>query len=231
MTRRITGAAVARTALLVALLALGAACGAAGSPVAALRPQDRPPAATAEMTSSASPSATSTGAPPTGPTGPPTTASPAARPVTAADRALVAAFLRFAHEPSAGTAHRVRFAGTVRLGLSGEARRVVPRRALADRGTWRLRIDPRRGWRGRDGAVDVLALARTAAAGHDVTVGPHRHCASPPVPAPRQTAGLRRVALQPRLAADASCLDWWTVDLFVDGDGRVRAVTADVWEP
>jgi hypothetical protein len=49
------------------------------------------------------------------------------------------------------------------------------------------------------------------------------------VPPPIQVADLRRVSVQPR--DTESCLQWWTVDLFLTPDGKVAAVTLDLWEP
>jgi hypothetical protein len=61
------------------------------------------------------------------------------------------------------------------------------------------------------------------------TVGPNRHCVSPPVPPPRAAASLRRISVQP--AAIESCLQWFTVDAFVSVEGEINAITLDVWEP
>jgi hypothetical protein len=58
---------------------------------------------------------------------------------------------------------------------------------------------------------------------------PHPHCAAAPVPPPEEAAGLTRLWAQPR--NPDGCLDWWTVDVFVDGAGRIRVVTLDLWEP
>ncbi len=68
---------------------------------------------------------------------------------------------------------------------------------------------------------------------HDytVTVGPHPHCASPPQAAPDGYGNHTRIGLQPVLDDDASCLDWYTVDLFVSSTGAVEAITFDTWEP
>lgn len=49
-------------------------------------------------------------------------------------------------------------------------------------------------------------------------------------PAPDGLADLRRVSVQPELG-DRSCLEWWTVDLFVADDGSIAAVTMDLYEP
>jgi len=42
-------------------------------------------------------------------------------------------------------------------------------------------------------------------------------------------ADLRRVSVLPRDME--SCLQWWTVDLFLTLDGKIAAVTLDLWEP
>jgi hypothetical protein len=62
-----------------------------------------------------------------------------------------------------------------------------------------------------------------------VTVGPHDLCASPPVAAPPERGGLRRVSVQP--VGDIPCLMGWTVDLFLTDEGRIAAVTLDFGEP
>jgi hypothetical protein len=42
---------------------------------------------------------------------------------------------------------------------------------------------------------------------------------------------MRRVSVQPAAGSIDSCLDWFTVDLFVTRSGEVAAVTLDLWEP
>jgi len=61
------------------------------------------------------------------------------------------------------------------------------------------------------------------------SVGPHSHCASPPIAPPSRVAHLRRVSVQP--AVIESCLQWWTVDLFLSPNREIVAVTMDLWEP
>jgi hypothetical protein len=83
-------------------------------------------------------------------------------------------------------------------------------------------------FRGRDGEMSALQLL----AGDDVVqvlAGDHPHCASPPLPAPAGYEEHRRVSIQP--IEHSSCLQWWTVDLFLDDDGRIAAVTLDLWDP
>ena len=72
----------------------------------------------------------------------------------------------------------------------------------------------------------------TRLAAHDditIGVGPHNHCAGSARPAPAGYESLRRISIQP--AAIDSCLEWWTVDLFVTDDGLISAITYDLWEP
>ena len=74
-------------------------------------------------------------------------------------------------------------------------------------------------------ALDLLAKNGPTT----IAVGPHPHCASPPVPPPTDLVGSRRVSVQP--TGIDTCLLWWTVDLFVSPAGRIEAVTLDLWDP
>ena len=73
--------------------------------------------------------------------------------------------------------------------------------------------------------LDLLARNRSLRIG----VGPHRRCVSPPLPPPRSVAGLRHVSVQPRRID--SCLQWFSVDMFVTRSGKIAAVTLDLYEP
>jgi hypothetical protein len=64
-----------------------------------------------------------------------------------------------------------------------------------------------------------------------VTVGPHEHCAAPPAPVPTELASAKQLSFTPVYENIHSCLEWWSVDLFVDSSGRIVAVTLDLWEP
>ncbi|OGO73385.1 MAG: hypothetical protein A3G84_05105 [Chloroflexi bacterium RIFCSPLOWO2_12_FULL_71_12] len=90
-----------------------------------------------------------------------------------------------------------------------------------------LHADHFRGRSGPFSALELLARREPTT----VWVGPHPHCASPPAPPPTDFASLRRVSVQPSQPRDDTCLSWWTVDLFVSVDGRVAAVTLDLWDP
>jgi hypothetical protein len=127
------------------------------------------------------------------------------------------------------------FADEVALGLADQVIARRPRDELLDPEAWSLGADlPFRGRVGPYSALDTLAEWNVNAAGilireMRVTVGPHEHCASPPVPAPAELTGLRRVSVQP--VGDIPCLMGWTVDLFLTDEGRIAAVTLDFGEP
>lgn len=144
---------------------------------------------------------------------------------TDADRALTDALIEFARAPSATALADVPLTDEVALGLADELHGTVRRDALSDPGDWAIDEPVFRAYSGPFSALDLLAQDRPT----QTLVGAHPHCASPPVPAPEGFADHRRVSLQP--VDGSSCLEWWTVDLFVAGDGRIEAVTLDLWEP
>lgn len=144
------------------------------------------------------------------------------------DEQLVAAFQAFARDPREHSA-TVPFAEVVHLGLGERIERTIPREAISDTGAWVI-ADEEVFFRASAGplsALDFAIRSDTVA----VQSGEHAHCASPPVPAPAEAAHWRRVSFQPELGRDASCLEWWTVDLFLNPAGEVAAVTLDFWEP
>lgn len=142
---------------------------------------------------------------------------------TGPDIAVVDMLVAFAR--AEGDLASVSFAEEVQLGLGDML--VVSRTPaeLADQGAWSLDLEPFRARTGPFSALEVLAEERPRV----IIVGPHNHCASPPVPAPAGYEALRRVSVHP---ADAtSCLEWFTVDLFMDDHGAIEAITLDLFEP
>jgi hypothetical protein len=144
---------------------------------------------------------------------------------TSDDLSLVDSLVAFAGDPSESTWSALPFAPEVALGLADEILIRVDADALFDPQTWVLEKEPFRARTGPYSALDLLASTGAV----DVSVGPHDHCASPPVPAPDGFEDLRRVAIQPVEAT--SCIEWFTVDLFVDGDGVIQGITLDLYEP
>ena len=166
----------------------------------------------------------------------PTTAGPRASPahpraggrVAAAERETADRFIAFAKRPTANNLDQIKFAEEVLLGLGPDIiRGTRTLTALADPPAWRLQPESEyfRAAVGPFSAIDTLADAGAVR----VTGGPHAHCASPPMPPPDQVAALRRISIQP--TGTDSCLEWWTVDLFLTDIGSMAAVTIDVWEP
>ena len=142
-----------------------------------------------------------------------------------ADVAPLRALVRFARSPSDATWSNVPFADDVYLGL-GDLLERRSARELRDPEAWKL---DRRLFRGGVGPFSAIELLAEDNRPLRFSVGPHPHCASPPVPPPRAVATLRRMSVQPRRIQ--SCLQWFTVDAFVTREGEIRAVTLDFWEP
>lgn len=141
------------------------------------------------------------------------------------DRKLTEAVVEFARSPSASTHAEIPFADDVALGLADALVRQVDASSLADPQGWVIDEELFRAYTGPFSALDLLAQDRPM----ETVVGQHPHCVSPPVPPPSGFEGHRRVSIQP--TDGTSCLEWWTVDLFVAGDGAVEAVTMDLYEP
>jgi|GEM_PF-2721069 len=145
--------------------------------------------------------------------------------VTDQDRALIEAFRRFAEVPSDATLRALPLAADVRLGLADELVTSRTPAQLADPEAWTLEAETFRAYVGPFSALELLARGEPL----EVSVGAHLHCVSPPVPAPGEVAQLRRVSAQPRNVD--SCLQWSTVDLFINADGLVEAITLDLYQP
>jgi hypothetical protein len=144
-----------------------------------------------------------------------------------AEEQLIDAFVEFAARPSDTTFAALPLAETVALGLGSEIISVVAKSTLRDAGTWELDLEHFRAAVGPFSAFPRLARMGD----YQVIVGPHNHCASPPLPAPAGYEDLTRISIQPADGSIDSCLMWTTVDFFVSPDGEVAAITHDFWEP
>jgi hypothetical protein len=153
-----------------------------------------------------------------------TSATPEIDP-TETEQALLDALVRFARSTDPADLDGVPFAGEVALGLGPQPVLFRSREELADPDNWVLDQAIFRGYVGPFSALEQLRRD----AEFSVTVGPHPHCASPPMPPPPGLEDHRRLSLQP--ASTRSCLQWFTVDLFLDADGVVDAITVDFYEP
>lgn len=151
---------------------------------------------------------------------------------TPEDEQLIAALRQFAKAPGPDTAAAIPFVDKVAIGLGPEVHQERASEDLADADAWTIEmgLDGGESFRGVAGQLSALPLLADANAENStVTVGDHPHCGSPPVPPPEELAELRRISIQP--AHWESCLQWWTVDLFVTDDGRIAGLTHDLWEP
>lgn len=157
------------------------------------------------------------------------------------DAVLVREFVQFANNPRERPFRW--FRARVRLGLGPHLLEHRTREQLRSDSAWVLGGEDTlfRAYVGPFSALETVRRHVEVAAteglhgsdAYTVRVGPHRHCASPPVPPPRGVRHLRRVALlpSPKSINDIGCLRWFSVDLFVDDTGKVHAITLDMWEP
>lgn len=143
------------------------------------------------------------------------------------EQALVDAFVAFAKGPGDDTFAALPLADHVAFGLGPEILATTPASRLRQPSAWELDAEGFRAYVGPFSALDLLGPLGA----YDVTLGPHPHCASPPMPPPEGMEDLERISVQPRLGFEDSCLAWFSVDFFVAPDGRVQAITLDLWEP
>jgi hypothetical protein len=177
--------------------------------------------------------------PPAEPTGQTSTPPPRTA-VEAKDLRLMDDFVAFAVQPSSDTDARLPFAGKVQLGLSLDLRTALDAADTPHASAWVLNAKYFRAYTGPFSALELIqrhagqARSRSVLARRGVfhvSVGDHPHCASPPVTAPQGFEGHRRVSVQPSATSIDSCLSWFTVDLFLNEEGSIEAVTLDLWEP
>lgn len=225
----------AASASAAAVLACVAACG----------PVDQPPPTAQSATKDGRPDPRGSLSPTQAPTATPTSrneSSPARRrpsrasepgqagpPPTPAELDILRTLRRFAKTQGSEVFAEIPFAPNVWLGLGERLHVLRPAGELAAHRSWLIDVPHFRGSTGPFSAMELLARGKPRDGSLLAAAGRHRHCASPPVPAPARLAAFRRVSVQPE--EPMSCLSWWTVDLFLGSDGRIQAVTMDHWEP
>lgn len=194
---------------------------------------------TPALSASPSPTGTSSASSSTNPGGDTREPSPSPA-VKAADLTLMRNFVRFALQPSAVTAGRLPFAEEVQIGLGRNLKTTLVRDDASEPTRWVFNAKAFRAYTGRFSALELIqrqagkahsTSIRPSGGAFEVSVGNHPHCASPPVPAPPGFGDHRRVSIQPSEGSIDTCLSWFTVDLFLNEEGNIAAVTLDVWEP
>lgn len=145
-------------------------------------------------------------------------------PVTGADAALARQFYRFAADPSLGAPF---VDGDVWIGIEdGLAATAVSADERADLAAWQLDAEyAERG--GPFSALDVLASSGGYYEVHRGVVGT---CPGGNDATPTELAGLRAISLTVPEDSIDSCMDWWDVTLFLDGD-EIRGVAMRLGSP
>lgn len=144
--------------------------------------------------------------------------------VTEADRRLVETFTGFARNGGDPADLPIAPEG-LQLGLADRIFLTRSASELADSAAWDIVFEPFRGRVAPFSAFALLADPRESL----ILVGPHDHCAAPPWPPASGLEDLRHLSIQP--IRTSSCLEWFTVDFFVNEEGLVEAITLDLWEP
>lgn len=140
---------------------------------------------------------------------------------------LVDAFVAFAEDPTAERLADLPIGEWVWLGLGS---RLYLERAASDLVkpfAWQIEEEMFRAYVGPFSALNALQNLGV----YQVAIGEHPHCASAPIPAPDGYEEMFRISVQPADDQIDSCLQWATVDFFVNSEGLVEAITLDVWEP
>jgi len=145
--------------------------------------------------------------------------------LTDRERSVLEALRRYATTHDGSELEQEAYADVVELGLGTE---IILSRSLdqfRDPETWTIDRDVFRAYVGPFSVLDELSRDADVV----MSVGTHPHCAGPPMAPPPVYRDYRRLSIQP--TALPSCLQWWTVDLFLDDAGRIAAITMDRWEP
>ncbi len=145
-----------------------------------------------------------------------------------ANQQLADEFVAFTKSLSPSDRGALPFADQVALGLGPLILDELPAERLSERDAWNMSVPFFRG-----GGEEVTSIIGNVSRLDNwrVWMGEHNHCAGAPMPAPKGYEEHTRLSIQPIVAPPlGSCLQWFTVDLFVR-DGKIEAVTFDRWEP
>ena len=144
---------------------------------------------------------------------------------TASDenRSVVNLFHRFANNPTGGGP----FDTPISLGLGGRLVKTITTEESYDEDAWVIDVTD---YAERDGTVSALELLRQSDGNFRVVTGEHRGCPGPGAKAPLDlSGGGRLLSIQPRQFD--SCIDWWSVDLYVNDVQQVVGVDVHLGSP
>ena len=142
-----------------------------------------------------------------------------------ADQRVAMDLVAFAQSGSSQVFGQLPLADEVTLYLGETPHRTVARAALADPAAWVADVEA--GFGGFDGPFS--ALETLTGRNHRITAGPVPFCAGPPKDWPTELDGFRQVNIEP-IGID-SCIAWFGVHLFFDGDDELAAVSLDLFGP
>ncbi len=140
------------------------------------------------------------------------------------EEAAVESLITFAKDPTTANFDAIPLADEVALGISQEVRAVASRSDLRDRQGWVVLLDE-----AHDDVYDLLANAGRWDT-FRIETGPYPFCAGSPIDPPEGYEDHVRVSAQPVIYFPYSCLAWSTIDVFLNDDGQIEAVTIDQWE-
>jgi hypothetical protein len=143
-------------------------------------------------------------------------------PITDSDLAITDALRGFARGSVASS--EVRFADTVAVSLGNDHESVVL--DVNDPAAWVIDADE---WNGYGGPFDVLGPLRSEAGITVTLVGPQLRCAGPTLETPVDWVIFRQLSIQP--AGITSCLEWYSIEVFLDAGGDIERIRLDLWEP
>jgi len=122
----------------------------------------------------------------------------------------------------------VPLADEVALVLHDKRERTVAGPDLWDRGEWTIDVD---GYAELDGPFNALSTIANRSE-PTVTVGPHRHCAGPPLEPPAGYENHTRLSIQPTADTASPCMFWYAVDMFYNNEsGDIDAVSLELFGP
>jgi hypothetical protein len=138
------------------------------------------------------------------------------------------ALVAFAKRPADDTFSALPLADTVELGIGGDIFEVHPAAELRSGEAWI--IEDVADFDGLVGPFSALETLRSSDR-YEVTTGEHMRCAGPPRDYPAVLADFDQISVQPVPGPQWSCLQWYSVDLFVTSSGGIEAVFLDLWGP
>lgn len=132
------------------------------------------------------------------------------------DESMVAELEAFALRPSDETFNDLPLAQFVMLGIEDRIVVAKPQEELRDPSVW---------------VVEGHSVLDQLAAGGDYVLrrNTHETCVGEENPAPLEMSGYQRLSIHPADLQNDTCLNWYSVDLFLH-DGQIVGITLTLWE-